>query len=86
MKRIFAIVTAGIVFGVIMAGAGIAGNFDSRLIKFMECKGYVAPAMESNASFLAPMPVNYSVIPVYIPMCKHDSIHDIDYSQNDGQP
>lgn len=71
MRKLLATFIAGVIFGVIIFGAGIAGNFNAQAIKFGISNGYISIGMESNASFLAPMPINYSIIPA-IP-CKNDS-------------
>ena len=63
MRRILAIAITGIIFGVVMNGAGVAGATDIEFVKSVVSSG-VSVGMTSNASFLAPMPVNCSVIPV----------------------
>jgi len=73
MRKIVVIAIVGIIFGVITAGAGVTEKVDPELVKFMRYRGYIALGMESNASFLAPMPINYSLIPTYIPTCEYNS-------------
>jgi len=70
MRKLLATSIAGIIFGVIIAGAGVAGNFDAQAIKFGISNGYISIGMESNASFLAPIPINYSITPAM--PCKND--------------
>lgn len=71
MRRLLTVSVAGIVLGVVLAGAGIVG-VDYDMVKSAKYYGVVFVGMENNASFLAPMPINYSVMQSYAPYAPHD--------------
>ncbi|HDN51350.1 MAG TPA: hypothetical protein ENG06_06225 [Thermoplasmatales archaeon] len=71
MRRMMTIAIAGMVLGVVMAGAGIV-RVDHELVKSAKYYGIVSVGMGNNASFLAPMPINYSIIQLYAPYSTHD--------------
>lgn len=76
-----AVAVAGIVIGVMMAGAGIVGRVDPQAVKSTRhgiviipgYNGFAVLGMESNISFLAPAPlyVEYYVLPFPTLTYKH---------------
>ncbi|MCD6171033.1 MAG: hypothetical protein J7J36_01230 [Thermoplasmata archaeon] len=61
MKKLFAIISAFIAFGVAFAGAGAVQSAS------YECVDSSNTGMNSNASFLAPIPVNLSMQSYLLP-------------------
>jgi hypothetical protein len=64
MRKIGATLIASIIFGVIIYGAGIAEATNTQELQVERFQGSYIIGSENNASFLAPMPVVYVVLPV----------------------
>lgn len=57
MKKIFSIATSMLIFGIILIGSGTVGYSKVTSARY-EINGYT---IESNASFLTPVPINYTI-------------------------
>jgi hypothetical protein len=66
MKKIFSIVTLVLMSGVILYGSGCAAALDMGYLQTIEKQGFVQFGMETNASFIAPIPVVVYMNPYYV--------------------
>ena len=66
MKRIFSFVTLIIMSGVVLYGSGCIAAVDMEYLQTIEKQGFVHFGMETNASFLAPIPMIVYMNPYYV--------------------
>lgn len=71
MKKFFSAMVAVIMLGVILTGAGVLGKIDTESVKIAQEQGRIIPCASVNVSFLAPTPLNYSVVPLFSPLIQN---------------
>jgi len=72
MKKIFSAIVVGIMLSVVLTGAGVLGKLDTVSIRIAQEQGAILPYADVNISFLAPVPLNYSIVPLYPPSIIHE--------------
>ncbi|MBU0497990.1 MAG: hypothetical protein KKC68_02545 [Candidatus Thermoplasmatota archaeon] len=65
MKKFFSIVTLVLMSGVVLYGSGCVAALDVGYLQTIEKQGFVQFGMETNASFLAQIPVVVYMNPNY---------------------
>lgn len=66
MKKIFSFITLTMICGVVFYGSGCVAAVDVVYLQTIEKQGFVQFGMESNASFLAPIPMIVYMDPQYV--------------------
>lgn len=62
---------AVIMINVVLTGAGVLGKIDIESVKITQEQGRIIPCASVNVSFLAPTPLNYSVVPLFFPLIQN---------------
>ena len=66
-KKLATIAVIGIMMGLIMSGAGVAGIVQPISAKIALESGSVTLGMVNNSSFLTPIGISYTINPMYSP-------------------